>query len=175
VDALKDGQRLAMNLGVKVSPKNPENSTEILHYTKLALDDKIAALAAKEGTGNDVRALTGIRDKLVSLIESKDFSPSYREARDSEDEKHVHPLQLDVIDRCVELFSNPGETVFTPFMGVGSEVYSPVILGRRGMGAELKAAYYRQAIKNVQAAAEGRKFDAQTGDMFDELAAEVEE
>lgn len=83
VDALKDGQRLAMNLGVKVSPKNPENSTEILHYTKLALDDKIAALAAKEGTGNDVRALTGIRDKLVSLIESKDFSPSYREARDT--------------------------------------------------------------------------------------------
>lgn len=98
----------------------------------------------------------------------------YREARDSEDEKHVHPLQLDVIDRCVELFSNPGETVFTPFMGVGSEVYSPVILGRRGIGAELKASYYRQAVKNAQAAAEGRKFDAQTGDMFDELAAEVD-
>jgi hypothetical protein len=81
----------------------------------------------------------------------------YREARDSEDEKHVHPLQLDVIDRCVELFSNPGETVFTPFMGVGSEVYSPVILGRRGIGAELKSSYYRQAVKNVQMAAAGRK------------------
>jgi len=81
----------------------------------------------------------------------------YREARDSEDEKHVHPLQLDVIDRCVELFSNKGETVFTPFMGVGSEVYSPVMLGRRGMGAELKASYYRQAVKNVAMAAAGRK------------------
>jgi hypothetical protein len=90
----------------------------------------------------------------------------YREARDSEDEKHVHPLQLDVIDRCVELFSNPGETVFTPFMGVGSEVYSPVILGRRGMGAELKPSYYRQALKNVQMAAAGRK-DIETSEALD--------
>jgi DNA modification methylase len=89
----------------------------------------------------------------------------YRESRDSEDEKHVHPLQLDVIDRCVELFSNPGETVFTPFMGVGSEVYSPVILGRRGVGAELKASYYRQALKNVQMAAAGRK-DLETSEAF---------
>ena len=62
----------------------------------------------------------------------------YRDCREEDDEKHVHPLQLDVIDRCVVLFSNPGETCFTPFMGVGSEVYSPVMLGRRGMGAELK-------------------------------------
>lgn len=90
----------------------------------------------------------------------------FREARDSDDEKHVHPLQLDVIDRCVELFSNPGETVFTPFMGVGSEVYSPVILGRRGIGAELKPSYYRQALKNVQMAAAGRK-DIETSESFD--------
>lgn len=90
----------------------------------------------------------------------------FREARDGEDEKHVHPLQLDVIDRCVTLFSNPGETVFTPFMGVGSEVYSPVILGRRGIGAELKPSYYRQAVKNVQMAAAGRK-DIETSEAFD--------
>jgi hypothetical protein len=95
----------------------------------------------------------------------------YQEARDSEDEKHVHPLQLDVIDRCVVLRSNPGETVFTPFMGVGSEVYSPVILGRRGIGAELKPSYYRQAVKNVEAAARGHQFDVKTGDLFDEFAA----
>jgi len=85
----------------------------------------------------------------------------YREARDSEDEKHVHPLQLDVIDRCVTLFSNPGEIVFTPFMGVGSEVYSPVLLGRKGIGAELKPSYYRQAVKNVQMAATGVAYDAE--------------
>ena len=81
----------------------------------------------------------------------------YREARDSEDEKHVHPLQLDVIERCVVLRSNPGEVVLTPFMGVGSEVYVPVLLGRKGIGAELKSSYYRQAVKNVQMAASGRR------------------
>ena len=73
----------------------------------------------------------------------------YLPARDTEDEKHVHPLQLDVIDRCVILFSNPGETVLTPFMGVGSEAYSAVMHGRRAVGAELKASYYRQAVKNL--------------------------
>jgi DNA modification methylase len=76
----------------------------------------------------------------------------YREARDEEDEKHVHPLQLDVIDRCLALWSNPGERVLTPFMGVGSEVYSAVRNGRLGIGVELKPSYYRQAIKNLRAA-----------------------
>lgn len=75
----------------------------------------------------------------------------YREARDAEDEKHVHPLQLDVIERAVTLWSNPGESVLTPFMGVGSEVYGAVRLGRRGIGAELKPSYYRQAVKNLAA------------------------
>lgn len=92
----------------------------------------------------------------------------YEASRDSEDEKHVHPLQLDVIDRCVELYSNLGETVFTPFMGVGSEVYSPVVLGRRGVGVELKTSYYNQACRNVEAAAEGKRFDARPDDLFGE-------
>jgi len=74
------------------------------------------------------------------------------EAREPDDVKHVHPLMLDIIHRCVELYTNPGETVFTPFMGVGSEVYSPVYLGRRGIGVELKGSYYRQAVKNVASA-----------------------
>ena len=77
----------------------------------------------------------------------------YREARDSEDEKHVHPLQLDVIERCVQLWTNPGETVLTPFMGVGSEVYGAVKAGRRGVGVELKPSYWRQAVKNLEHAA----------------------
>lgn len=75
----------------------------------------------------------------------------YREARDSEDERHVHPLQLDVIDRVVQLWSNPGEKVFTPFMGVGSEVHVATELGRRGVGCELKPSYFRQAVKNLAA------------------------
>ena len=73
----------------------------------------------------------------------------YREARDQQDEKHIHPLQLDVINRCVTLWSNPGEKVFTPFMGVGSEVYEAVQLGRLGIGVELKPSYFRQAQKNL--------------------------
>lgn len=75
----------------------------------------------------------------------------YRETREADDERHMHPLQLDVIERAVVLWTNPGETVVTPFMGVGSEVYGAVINGRRGVGIELKPAYYKQAVKNVQA------------------------
>jgi len=74
----------------------------------------------------------------------------FRDSKDPEDEKHVHPLQLDVIDRCVDLWSNPGEVVLTPFMGVGSEVYSPVSMGRKAIGIELKESYFKQAIINIE-------------------------
>ncbi len=87
------------------------------------------------------------------------------EAREPDDVKHVHPLMLDIIHRCVELYTNPGEVVFTPFMGVGSEVYSPVYLGRRGVGVELKTSYFRQAVKNIAAAKEDAKNDV-IGDLF---------
>ena len=73
----------------------------------------------------------------------------YKDSKDEDDEKHVHPLQLDVIDRLCTLYSNPGEVVFTPFMGVGSEVYGAVSLGRKAIGVELKDTYYRQAVKNL--------------------------
>lgn len=76
----------------------------------------------------------------------------FKESRDQDDERHVHPLQLDVIERVVVLRSNPGETVYTPFMGVGSEVYGAIVNGRRGVGIELKESYYRQAVKNCAAA-----------------------
>ena len=74
----------------------------------------------------------------------------YKESKDEDDEKHVHPLQLDVIDRLVELYSNPDETVLTPFAGVMSEVYSAVRLGRKAIGIELKNTYFKQGIKNLQ-------------------------
>lgn len=91
----------------------------------------------------------------------------YKAARDAEDEKHVHPLQLDVIDRVIVLRSNPGETVLTPFMGVGSEVYAALVAGRKAIGAELKPSYYRQAAQNVQAAYEGRR-DEEQQDLLEE-------
>ena len=80
----------------------------------------------------------------------------YRPARDFDDDKHVHPLQLDVIDRAVILWSNPGEIVLSPFMGVGSEIYGAIANGRKGIGIELKASYYKQAVKNIEAAVENK-------------------
>jgi len=73
----------------------------------------------------------------------------FRNAREPDDERHVHALQLDVIDRCIVLRSNPGETVLTPFMGVGSEVFGAVRAGRKGIGIELKPSYYKQAVRNL--------------------------
>lgn len=73
----------------------------------------------------------------------------YRAARDEKDEVHISPLQLDVIERCIDLWSNPGDTVLTPFLGIGSEVYSAVNMGRRGIGFELKPSYFTQAVKNI--------------------------
>lgn len=90
----------------------------------------------------------------------------FKDSRDPDDEKHVHPLQLDVIDRILTLWSNPGEKVFTPFMGVGSEVYAAVCQGRLGLGVELKASYYRQALLNVEAAANGRRLDDENLALF---------
>jgi DNA modification methylase len=96
----------------------------------------------------------------------------YQAARDPEDEKHIHPLQLDVIDRTVQLWTNPGEVVLTPFMGVGSEVYSAVRAGRRGVGIELKPSYYRQAVKNVASAEKAETIEA--GEIFIEKAVSKE-
>ncbi len=76
----------------------------------------------------------------------------FRDAREEDDEKHVHPLQLDVIDRVITLWSNPGEVVLTPFMGVGSEVFSAVRAGRRGIGMELKRSYFEAACRNIERA-----------------------
>lgn len=73
----------------------------------------------------------------------------YMNARDEKDEQHISPLQLDVIERCIHLWTNPGDIVFTPFMGIGSEVYGAVEMGRMGVGIELKSSYYKQAVKNI--------------------------
>jgi hypothetical protein len=73
----------------------------------------------------------------------------FRAGRDENDEVHISPLQLDVIGRCIDLWSNPGDVVLTPFLGIGSEVYGAVEMGRLGIGFELKASYFRQAVKNL--------------------------
>jgi DNA modification methylase len=75
-----------------------------------------------------------------------------RSAREHDDERHLCPLQLEVIRRCVRLWSNPGEVVWSPFMGIGSEGVTAIEMGRRFIGAELKSSYYRQSVANLIAA-----------------------
>lgn len=86
----------------------------------------------------------------------------FRNAKDNDDDKHICPLQLDVISRCIQLWSNPGDIVLTPFMGIGSEVYQAVKMGRKGIGFELKESYFNAAKKNVQSSIEENK----QADMF---------
>ena len=76
----------------------------------------------------------------------------YHDSKEEDDEKHVTPTQLDVLDRLVDLYSNPNEVVLSPFMGVGSDVFSPVSMGRKAIGIELKDSYFKQAILNMKEA-----------------------
>jgi DNA modification methylase len=71
-----------------------------------------------------------------------------KEGKENDDEKHIAPLQLETIQRCIHLWSNPGETVFTPFLGIGSEVFQALKMGRNGYGIELKKSYFKIAQKN---------------------------
>lgn len=89
------------------------------------------------------------------------------EGRESEDERHICPLQLGTIERVIRLWSNPGETVLSPFAGIGSEVYQAVKLGRLGIGIELKPSYYRAAVRNLKRAEQ----DSKTLDLFSSLEA----
>ena len=73
----------------------------------------------------------------------------YRGGRDEKDEQHISPLQLDVIERCIDLWSNPGDSVLTPFLGIGSEVFCAAKMGRKGIGIELKPSYFKQAAANL--------------------------
>lgn len=115
--------------------------------------------------GDDTFAVTGrlsidLWQKYASPV-WMDIRPNrtlqYRAARETDDERHICPLQLDVIERCVELWSHPDDTVLSPFAGIGSEGYVAVSRERRFVGFELKESYYRQAIKNLHAAVEKRR------------------
>jgi len=83
-----------------------------------------------------------------------DINPSdtlqYKSARDNKDEKHICPLQLKVIERGINLWTNPNDIVLTPFLGIGSECYKALEMGRRAVGIELKESYYQQAVKNCE-------------------------
>ena len=88
-----------------------------------------------------------------------------KSAREDKDERHICPLQLEVIQRCVELWTNPGDIVIDPFAGIGSVPYVAVTMGRRGIGIELKDSYYKQAKNNLEIAVRGNSMDCPVGQM----------
>lgn len=155
---------------VLIFKKNGENEVPVVHPNGLSEyfgeTPILPAMVEKYGTFEQLKAKYANHEdpktnKLSHIIWQRYASSvwddiridnvlPFRDGKDEDDEKHVHPLQLDVIDRLVELYSNKGEVVLTPFMGVGSEVYSPVSLGRKAIGIELKESYFKQAIENMK-------------------------
>jgi DNA modification methylase len=155
---------------VLIFKKNGDNEVPVVHPSGLSEyfgeTPILPAMAEKYGTFEQLKAKYANHDdpktnKLSHIIWQRYASSvwddiridnvlPFRDGKDEDDEKHVHPLQLDVIDRLVELYSNKGEVVLTPFMGVGSEVFSPVSMGRKAIGIELKDSYFKQAIENMK-------------------------
>lgn len=97
----------------------------------------------------------------------------YSESKDEGDERHQHPLQLDVIERAVQMWTNRDDVVITPFMGVGSEVYGAVSNGRKGIGCELKTSYFRQAVRNLACIEKTGVEESRS--LFDDVESEVTE
>jgi len=155
---------------VLIFKKKGENETPVTHPVGLTYyagaNPILPEMVEKYGSLDDLRKkYAGWKDpktnKLSHIIWQRYASSvwddiridevlKYKESKDEDDEKHVHPLQLDVIHRLVELYSNPDEIILTPFMGVGSEVYGAVNFGRKAIGIELKDTYFRQAVKNLK-------------------------
>lgn len=120
--------------------------------------------------GDNPERVTHTNETFPVLIWQKYASPvwmdinqsdtlQYRSVREEKDERHVCPLQLQVIRRGIELWTNPGDIVLTPFMGIGSEAYMAVKMGRKAVGVELKDSYYRQAVANVKEAINNKQMD----------------
>lgn len=99
-------------------------------------------------------------------LQNRRWNPAAKDERDEQDEQHISPLQLDVIERCVDLWSTPGDTVLTPFLGIGSEVWAAVNMGRRGVGFELKPSYFAQAARNLAARPAPDRDPSKVADLF---------
>lgn len=136
-------------------------------YTGIGMPDYVTIFRKWEGDEDKWEPVTNLDKSNFSLdtwqkwaspvwmdINKTDVLSSFRRNKNGKDEKHICPLQLDVIERCIALWSNVGDTVFTPFLGIGSEVYQAVKMKRKGLGFELKEEYFEQSAKNCKAAAD---------------------
>lgn len=134
-------------------------------YTGIGMPEYVTIFRKWEGDENEWSPITNKTKQNFDLntwqkwaspvwmdIQRTDVLNNYKGAKDERDEKHIAPLQLGVIERCIALWSNPGETIFTPFMGIGSEVYQAVKMNRKGIGFELKESYFDLAKRNIASA-----------------------
>lgn len=139
-------------------------------YTGIGMPEYITIFRKWEGNEDDWNPITNKTKQNFDLdtwqkwaspvwmdIKRTDVLNNYKGARENKDEKHIAPLQLDIIERCIALWSNENETIFTPFMGIGSEVFQAVKMNRKGIGFELKESYYDLAKKNLQSLLETKK------------------
>lgn len=146
------GSRPALADYLLIFKKPGENQVSIRHMAEdgeVTNDDWIDwASPIWFDHGDDQQQGMGLCPVWVGIKETNTLN--VRAGRESADERHIAPLQLEFIERCIRLWSNPGETVLTPFAGIGSEVYSAVKLGRVGVGIELKASYWMSAVNTLR-------------------------
>jgi DNA modification methylase len=133
-------QKIADATGIPINVVTPS--------VKELLDKRLIAENGKDDNHYKLRAVT-LFERSVATYE--DFIlQKVKQAREDKDEKHICPLQLDVIERCVELWSNPKDLVFSPFAGIGSEGYQSIKMGRKFVGSELKESYFNVAVKYIK-------------------------
>lgn len=144
--------------GLSAVPDLPERLFPFQRdITTWALKRGRAAIFAETGLGKSFMELAWAdavhRETGGDILH---LAPLAVSAQMQKDEAHISPLQLDVIERCIDLWSMPGDVVLTPFLGIGSEVFGAIEMGRRGIGFELKPSYFKQAVKNLREARDTR-------------------
>lgn len=180
---VKDSALSRMAIGDSiVTFRKPGNNSEPVagifetYYGDDLTDDALSIEARRSIDGGGSRSIETHKSILIwqryaeSVWDDINQSDtlSFRMARAEHDERHISPLQLTPVRRCIDLWTNPGDVVFSPFAGIGTVGYVAIELGRKFVGAELKPSYYRQAVANLKTA----EREKATGALFAEVAAE---
>jgi len=149
---VKSKALLFVQMAKDSSHSRPALVDQILIFKKPG-ENKIPIEPVKNGELDNERWISWAHGIWTDIKETDTLQ--YYCARDTDDEKHICPLQLGTIERCIKLYSNPGEKVFTPFMGIGSEAFMALKLGRRAIGIELKESYFNVAVNNLSSIQQG--------------------
>jgi DNA modification methylase len=144
---VKSKSLLFVQLNKDSSHSRPALVDQVLIFKKPG-ENKIPITPVQNGELDNERWILWAHGIWTDIQETETLQ--YYSARAKDDEKHICPLQLGTIERCIKLYSNPGELILSPFMGIGSEIFMAIKLGRRGIGIELKESYFQEAIKNLK-------------------------